>query len=160
MDIKCLDPGSHKLIVDLLSDCFFFKSLFHFNSFASNLIFALTKALAFVDNNEDNVNIIKLFLPSSCTSPSSISPYLLLPPSDVFNYCRREEGGRLVTTGQGDCYEGRLHWESELQVGIHSPPPICVRHSHAVSAQDVNNEAPPPPLPHHLPLPCPAPNTR
>ena len=160
MDIRCLDPGSHKLILDLLCDCFFFKSLFHFNSFASNFIFALTKALAFVNDNEDNVNVIKLFLHSSCTPPSSICPSLLLSSSDVFNYCRREEGGRLVTTGQGDCYEGRLHWESELQVGIHSPPPICVRHSHAVSAQDVNNEAPPPPLPHHLPLPCPAPNTR
>ena len=58
MDIRCLDPGSHKLIVDLLCDCFFFKSLFHLNSFASNLIFALTKALAFVDDNEDNVDII------------------------------------------------------------------------------------------------------
>ena len=109
MDIKCWDPGSHKLIVDLLCDCFFFKSIYHFNSFASNSIFALTKALAFVDDNGDNVNIIKLFLHSSCTTLSSICPSLLLPPSDVFNYCRREEGGRLVTTGQGDCYEGRLH---------------------------------------------------
>ena len=109
MDIKFLDPGLHKLILGLLCDCLFFKSLFHFNSFAPNLIFALTKALAFVNDNGDNVNIIKLFLHSSCTSPSSICPSLLLSPSDVFNYCRREEGGRLVTTGQGDCYEGRLH---------------------------------------------------
>ena len=107
--IRCLDPGSHKLIVHLLCDCFFFKSLFHFNSFASNFIFALTKALAFVNDNEDNVNVIKLFLHSSCTTPSSICPSLLLSSSDVFNYCRREEGGRLVTTGQGDCDEGRLH---------------------------------------------------
>ena len=109
MDIRCLDPGSHKLIVDLLCDCFFFKSLFHFNSFASNFIFALTKALAFVNDNEDNVNVIKLFLHSSCTTPSSICPSLLLSSSDVFNYCRGEEGGRLVKTGQGDCDEGRLH---------------------------------------------------
>ena len=79
MDIRCLDPGSHKLIVHLLCDCFFFKSLFHFNSFASNFIFALTKALAFVNGNEDNVNVIKLFLHSSCT----VQP----PPQSVHLCC-------------------------------------------------------------------------
>ena len=63
MDIKFLDPGLHKLILGLLCDCLFFKSFFHYNFFASNFIFALTKALAFVDDNEDNVEAIPaLFL--------------------------------------------------------------------------------------------------